>query len=138
MKRWMAWIALAVCVVLLALLLTSCSSGDGTEPSPVPRVGRYAYSFQAEGLTASGTMHLDWVSPDSIAGRFEVPGWETTFQGGGFNLTGWLVDAMPLQGGIAQQRLILQGEELSCTRARYYVSANDIRFASCETVYQGP
>lgn len=133
----MAWIALAVCVVLLALLLAGCSSGDGTEPSPVPRVGRYAYSFDAEGLTASGIMHLAWVSPDSIAGRFEVPGYETTFALGNFNAGGWLVYARVIPFGIARQKLRLAGDELVCGEARYHIGA-EIRFATCETVYQGP
>ena len=136
MKRWMAWIALAVCVVLLALLL-GCSGGDGTEPSPVPRVGRYNYDFSARGLAASGVMVVSFASADSIAGHFEVAGYEARMALGFWNMTAFVVYGFPDQGGIVQHRLAPDAAGFFCS-AKYHLSVSDIRTGSCDVTYVGP
>jgi hypothetical protein len=64
--------------VVLSLILTGCS--DSGPSDQLPQVGRYTYTF--DGLNPSldsihfdGTLVLTLVSPDSMAGRWEVPGY---------------------------------------------------------------
>jgi hypothetical protein len=126
-------------MILMLFLLPSCSGGDNLGPgNGVPRLGRYAYTFSAQGLQASGVMRLTYATADSIAGQFEVTGYRPTFDLGFRNQDSYVVYAHPSGGGIAQHRLRPTGSELTCESAQYFISFSDLRPGSCSTTYQGP
>src|SRR5213075_2296684 len=101
--------------------LSAC--GDSASPAPVsPPLGRYAYQFSAQGLTASGTMVLTYASPDSIAGHFEVPAYQPAMKLGFKNTDAYVVYALVTSGGLAQHRLALVDGDLQCVWGQYAVS----------------
>jgi hypothetical protein len=71
---------LARCGVSVALvLLAACGDSDGPSDQ-LPQVGRYTYTYDGRGsdldsIHFDGTLVLTLVSPDSMAGRWEVPGY---------------------------------------------------------------
>ena len=122
-----------VCVTLLG----ACAGGTDVSVDQ-PRLGRYSYAFSARGLTASGTMVLTYSAPDSIAGRFEVNGYESRMSLGFKNTDAYVVDAHPTTGGLAIHRLVLSDGELLCGSAKYFLNFDDVRPGTCSTDYVGP
>lgn len=129
---------LALGGVLLTLGLLGCGRDSTGLDGGVPRLGNYSYEFDAGGLEASGTLILTFASEDSIAGRFEVTGFESTFGLGFLNVDAYVVYAYPDQGGIAITRL-RPDEDLGlfCEEGRYLVEFGDSRLGSCATKYLG-
>ena len=99
--------------LLAVTLLAACSGGTDVSVDQ-PRLGRYSYQFEATGLNASGTMVLTYAAPDSIAGRFEVPGYTPVFDLGNRNGSAYIVYAHRVGGGLAQHRFRLDGQDLVC------------------------
>lgn len=123
--------------LLTGLLLAACGDSGGPADQGT-RVGRYAYQFSAQGLTASGTMVLTYATADSIAGHFEVSAYTPEFSLGFKNQDAYVVYAHPTAGGLAQHRMRPEGSELVCEQAQYFVDFGDIRSGTCSTTYQGP
>ncbi len=123
---------------VLALHLVGCGGDSTGLEDGFPPFGKYSYHFDAGGLEASGTLVVTYTSEDSIAGRFEVPGFESRFGLGFLNGDAYVVYGYPDRGGIAITRL-RPDEDLGlfCEEARYLVNFGDSRLGSCATAYVG-
>lgn len=141
-----------------AVLALMACGGDSTGPAPLPKLGRYAYSMAVPvNLTSpnlrtfTGTLVLTYISPDSLAGSWEVPA--SSYQGGGtaagyqarlalgfFNGGGWYFFAFPTDGGTIQHRLF-PGETPRCEGAALYTNNSGgitRRDGTCSVSYIGP
>jgi len=127
-----------VAAAAIGLAALACGGGDATGPTDAPPLGRYSYSFDAGGITASGTMILTYATADSIAGHFDVPQYDGRFALGFRNGTAYLVYAYPNLGGTAIQRLTPTAGGLACGSASYFVDLGDSRPGTCATAYEGP
>jgi len=80
-------------IILGTLATLGCHSGTGPRAPLIPPLGRYAYSFthpaESTGVIAahtfSGTLVLTYATAESIAGRWEVPGYAPQPFGGSHN-----------------------------------------------------
>lgn len=153
-KRVRVW-ALALCGALSALV--ACG-GESTAPETLPRIGRYSYAMAVPVNIASpnlrtftGSLVVTFISPDSLAGYWEVP--SSTYQSGAagagyqarlalgfFNGGGWYFFAYPTDGGTIQHRLFA-GTPPRCEGAALYANNSGgvtRREGTCTVTFVGP
>ena len=95
--------SIALPLLLAALARVSCAPTPTAER--VFPAGRYAYeaSWRPPGASApvrrAGTLVLDAVTPDSLVGRWEVPGYLPAFPHNDFTVVSYYVTAHAEAGG---------------------------------------
>lgn len=142
----------------VTLATTWSCGGDSTGPTTLPRLGRYSYSMAVPvNLTSpnlrtfSGSLVVTFVSPDSLAGYWDVPassyqtggagaGFQSRLTLGFFNGGGWYFFAYPVDGGTIQHRLY-PGKNPRCDGAALYGNSSGgvtRREGVCSVSYVGP
>jgi len=95
----------------LALALLGCG-GDANGPDAVPALGGYSYQAtlyiraNPTPVTYDGTLTLTYASPDSIAGTWDVPGYQPAGRFGRRIDDTWELDARPTNDAAAVEHRI--------------------------------
>ena len=100
---------------LLALVLVG-GCGDESGPSDqIPAVGRYRYAYDGrnpalDSIHFRGTLVLDFVSEDSMAGTWDVPGYNPAVLEGRRLTDHWFIMASSIDEGVASHD-VFPGDE---------------------------
>ena len=98
---------LALGGVLLALAGCGDSSGPSNE---LPSVGRYAYTYNGlddrlDPISFAGALVITFISPDSLAGHWEVPGYNAILFDGLRLSDYWFVMATAPEEGVVSHEI---------------------------------
>jgi hypothetical protein len=115
------------------LLLIGAGCSDSSEPSDqLPQVGRYHYTFDGlntdlDPIHFQGTLVLDFVSEDSMAGTWDVPGYNPAVLQGGRLTDHWFLMATSPEEGVASHDVFPGDETLPVECSMTYNTGNGTR-----------
>ena len=112
-------------LALSGVLLALAGCGDEGPSDTLPQVGRYAYTFQGfntsiEPIQFAGALVLTFVSEDSMAGRWEVPGYNPNLFDGRRFTDHWFLMATAPEEGVASHDVFPGDESLPVTCGMTY------------------
>lgn len=113
---------LRLVVLLAAAFLWACSANDTTDVN-APKLGRYSYRLDHNHTgNYDGVLVITFATPDSIAGRWEVPAYQATLLLGARDGAVYAAMASAREGsGVYAHRFVVDARgELQCTGSVSY------------------